>query len=931
MFKQREEAYPTEENVDELFERIFGEEVEDGDTIENLRKAYVPNLDEFLIQAKGMDVYKLNKEFNKFDYQKVLENAYIDNMEWFATHESNFDKLTQPTEGGPLKSIANDIADMVNEKEDTKLTNLISVNSLAKTRQQFISAKKWIGIIVNGITSHAQAQRTQLYLDVQSTVKALPKKDQEILGDGKILLPHNTTTVNGRELPSMSKLMDKAGKYISDKLSWYATAMVDVAKDPYISKIIHNRKLVATFSFLERVGVPTRTVALFMNQPIIREYLKFSDREGFSKLANPYWRDQFLSLKYFPNTKGEAELETDEFEDCIRGFYHSDKPFGERLTEQQNRYQNLVLNEFLKYFKMAENLFQFSQATNWDTADLKTSGAIAKKALKTKREDAINIFKTPVKILSSTGLATIAKTMVNVRKAVSTLSKFETGEVRTQLDGVLRPYATLTGFQTAEDFEKIDGQITNSFIDYLIQTNTKLNAAIPKLMIDESSSVAAKVDAVKKNEGLFNALNKNPIFNSLHVQTSDFDNGGDNVVLRPLPKSAFDSDMVTGALRELKELSPDLYGSIVRLALLQGVGKFNNLLRYVPSEDFAKALEPIIEKNMEKDAENYKINHNFERNNWKDNTIVPEASKIKMYFSDRYGIWREMLHAPVGRVIKLTDTYNSDLIEYPLIKTKATLPMVGYAGRYDPINQKAISNAKINEMATKGDYSFMFMIGWQKVLKEDGTPLTSVDKKGNTTYYYKQVNLMGDANTSEHYTDGRPSVLDNQTVKIDIPPDDKDIVEKIQGPVKPIAPKSAPVRENSAPPQPPSTPDAKKEVSKTQAKDEESTDTYTEESIKFKDKDGKLLSFRGLYANDGKVVIVEDPKGTPVKMRILSTRINEDDVIEMELQTKSGAIIYYEANIEENEEDEGYSIFTERVEGFDNDITPEEGTEGVCE
>lgn len=765
---------------------------------------------------------KAKRNFDNL-YTQSLENAYIDNLLWFTTHPDNFERLTQPTEGGPLKSIANDIADMVNEKEDTKLTNLLSVNSLSKTRQQFMSAKKWIGIIVNGITSHAQAQRTQLYLDVQST--PLSKKDEEILGDGAILLPHNTTVINGRTLPTLSRLKDKAGKYISDKLSWYATAMVDVAKDPYISKIIHNRKLVATFSFLERIGVPTRTVALFMNQPIIREYLKFSDREGFSKLANPYWRDQFLALKYFPNTKGEAELETDEFEDCIRGFYHSSKPFGERLTEQQNRYQNLVLNEFLKYFKMAENLFNFSQATNWDTADLKTGGAIAKKALKTKREDALNIFKTPVKILSSTGLSTIAKTMVNVRKAVSTLSRFETGEVRSQLDGVLRPYASLQAFQTAEDFEKIDGQITNSFIDYLIQTNTKLNAAIPKLIIDESTSAAAKVDAIKKDGNMLNAFNNNPIFNSLQVRTAE--NGESNLVLKPLPKSAFDSDMVTGSLRELKELSSDLYGSIVRLALLQGVGRFNNLLRYIPSEDFAKALEPIIQKNMANDAVNYKENHNFERNNWKDNSIVPEASKLKIYFSEKYGIWREMLHSPLKGVIKLTDTYNADLIEYPLIKVKNSIPMIGYAGRYDLVNQKAISNARISEMATKGDYSFMDMVGYQKVTNEDGTPFTTADKKGNTIYYYKQVNLMGDANTSEHYTDGRPSVLDNNTVKVDTPADDKDIIARLQGPVKPIPSKSVPTQPPSIPIKTLSTP-----VSKTTPKKVIPVDKELQEDLK---------------------------------------------------------------------------------------------------
>jgi hypothetical protein len=49
----------------------------------------------------------------------------------------------------------------------------------------------------------------------------------------------------------------------------------------------------------------------------------------------------------------------------------------------------------------------------------------------------------------------------------------------------------------------------------------------------------------------------------------------------------------------------------------------------------------------------------------------------------------------------------------------------------------------------------------------DGTPFTTVGKKGDVQYIYKQINAWGDGfNATEYYNDGRPSVIDNATVKV---------------------------------------------------------------------------------------------------------------------------------------------------------------------
>jgi hypothetical protein len=50
-------------------------------------------------------------------------------------------------------------------------------------------------------------------------------------------------------------------------------------------KIIYSNRVVGTFMLLERAGVPMKTVAMFMNQPIIREHIKNLDANNAPRYA----------------------------------------------------------------------------------------------------------------------------------------------------------------------------------------------------------------------------------------------------------------------------------------------------------------------------------------------------------------------------------------------------------------------------------------------------------------------------------------------------------------------------------------------------------------------------------------------------------------------------------------------------------------------
>jgi hypothetical protein len=98
-----------------------------------------------------------------------------------------------------------------------------------------------------------------------------------------------------------------------------------------------------------------------------------------------------------------------------------------------------------------------------------------------------------------------------------------------------------------------------------------------------------------------------------------------------------------------------------------------------------------------------------------------------------------------------------------------------------------VTNRQFAINKAKGDYSLQNVYGYKKVKYSDGTPVTTFDKEGNNIFIYKLINLWGDGIfASEYYLTGKPSVLDNGTVKISQEIPDADIInyfgKEIEGP-----------------------------------------------------------------------------------------------------------------------------------------------------
>jgi len=725
----------------------------------------------------------LKTKFVKEMYKKSLENEYYDSLEKLLTLPENFRRLIYPTDDAGLKGISEELDTLRGYNESDIKNRLLNRNYMTSLRHAFVVAKKWVGIAAVNITGHSLAQKSKIYID-PAKFEQLSKKDKNLIGNGNIALPHNKVVINGREYISLSGRMDADGKfYISDGLSGYATTFVDVAKDPYIMKIITSDLAVGTFMFLQRVGVPLKTAAMFMNQPIIKRYLEMLDSEGKRNLFDGNTIDAVKMLFGDTTTDllNEVGVNTENLEGNIKKYYS-----GKEFTQIENAEQHNALDEFLKYAKMAEFNFKFTQAINYDTTSFRNAESLFKKEMLTDTAVETNIISSVDDVLNNSFLGGQKKLLglsSNAIGAILTLDKFA---FRVITNDVLRRFAKKEFF-SQDDYDRVANKIKASFLDFVIQTKTGLNKEVEALLVNASTSVAAKLEQAKKD------FPNNQLLKDLQVTSSPRMDSAKTVKLAVNLKEAYDENLYTGYMRELRDnpATRDLYYDIVMTSILQGTYQSAISIRnIIPIEDFSETVAPVIQSLVsDPTIEAFSKSAWFERNNWNDEDVMPTATP-GFYMKnleqppigvDQYGneIFQYQTSAYTDikglnvlgkdrKILLLGEKYNFRDVQNEFVKVPRIMQRKD--GSYiDVMTGKTITGSAIKKMREKGDLSFRDYLGYQKVRDAYGNPVVaSVDKQGNETYVYKLINLYGDGMyASEYYSDLKPSPLNNGTLKIE--------------------------------------------------------------------------------------------------------------------------------------------------------------------
>lgn len=782
-----------------------------------------------------------SKMVNKY-YKQSLENAYIQSSQNLVSHPSNFSKLIQPNSAAQLKALGNFIAEKtVGQSFDyTNVGNMLDRRFMARLRHAFVTGKYAIGIAAVNQTNHSLNQRQATYID-DTMLDKLSKEDKFWIGDAKIKFEKfNQMTIEGKGLvPSLSMITNAErnaefpnGQDISDILGQFIDGYVDISAGPWIMELGATPNVASTFMFLVKVGVPIDTVAYFMNQPIIYDYLNNIENAGYSWL----FIDDFVKEIKDGEKYGFINSETKTIEiDKIPSKNILKENIGKQtFNNSEKAAQHFMLDEFLKYAKMAEQLFLVTQGSNYDTATLNDQLLIWKKDQQLARAQN-TIISSVDDILNNSHIGSIRTKAGEIVEALSEIIRSDKSKVRKVVHKVLTPYVNMND----RDFIKIGQKVQNDLFDWAVQTDQNFNNELRSVLIEDGGYAKDIMDFVNKvKENPKHPLFNNHVINIIETDTSKKAslNTPNNIKVKGLDNKVYDQNNIIYAFREIREYlnsqneltgqNNQMYNNIVTIAVLQS-GLSNSPISFtsvIPYEDFEKIYNKTLSKleSIPNLDDFYELGV-FQRNNWSNDDVVPyrRASWIQAKDTGRmyYNPSMTFLPTAVKDAVDdnkippvMTQSINSreavsDFIVYTWEKRedlltdeemqdyKDAVAKAGSEGKLAPKLSDVI-NAKKAEMRKAGDYSFINKGLFQKVKDKYGTPLLTQDKKGSDYFVYKAVNAWGDSyRANEFYETDHKSIFDNGFLQVEDVDNDVIITKFLEKPVRNTIQKKANVNE----------------------------------------------------------------------------------------------------------------------------------------
>ena len=744
---------------------------------------------------------KLNvskKDWLENIYKQSLENEYIQSSERLVTHPMNFGRLIQPNSANQLKGLGEEIAQKTKGKSFNykKVGNMLNRTFMSNLRHAFVTGKYAIGIAAVSQTNNSLNQRQPILID---TTKINPE-DVLWMDNGVIKFKnYNKLRVGNRVFPTLSfvKNAERSEKYpqgqdISDIIGQFIDGYVDISKGPWIMELGATPNVASTWMFLAKLGVPIDEVAYFMNQPIIRDYLKSIENAGYSYLFIDDFVDATIST-YTNKPSTEAQLISDRRAFKIPSKEILRKNVGRdasSMSIQEGEQQKLMLYEFLKYAKMGENLFQLTQGTNFDTSNFNDPYLVSKKQLQLQKanetifvsmDDSQNIVPAANALLENSFLGELAQNIYNFRNAFSETDILlsDNSKVRPILNNVLTPYMNMRD----RDFVKVAQKAVSDFFDWIVQTKNaeeSLNLYINDILIKDEGilpEMLSFVNSVKKDPN--HPLYGNEVISILEVIPSSKSGtgGANNIKVKGIDNKVYDQNNIIYAFREIRDYlgnsRNNLYERLVLVSMLQS-GLSNSPISFssvLPYEDFQPLYNSLLSQLQYlpglKDFYELGV---FQKNNWNNDDIVPNerATYIESlgkynpameYLSDniKNAIIRKQLpylmtksiHANSSKYDYITYSWEVDVPNVPKNKQKETKEKMRKAGDYSFIKKGLFKKVK-NDLT--GKYLIHSYTNKEGVLKE--------------YYVYKAVNAWGESyRANEFYDYERPSIIENGMIK----------------------------------------------------------------------------------------------------------------------------------------------------------------------
>ena len=237
----------------------------------------------------------------------------------------------------------------------SKVDNMLKKGYMSRLRHAFLTGKRAISIAAKNQTLKSLLQRVPVFID-KDKLSQLSYQDQKYLPNLNIAFQkYNTINIPGKgEVITLSGNTeasdDEIKKLISDINGQAIDGYVDISNGPWIMQMGATPNIVSTFQFLNTIGVPIKDVVYFMNQPIIREYIKTVEKNGYSFL---FIDDYISEIKNSKNYKTLSKINITEIPNAKTLLKTIS---GKDLSNEQKAQQQFYLDEFLKYAKLAKSI-----------------------------------------------------------------------------------------------------------------------------------------------------------------------------------------------------------------------------------------------------------------------------------------------------------------------------------------------------------------------------------------------------------------------------------------------------------------------------------------------------------------------------------------------------------------------------------------------
>lgn len=761
---------------------------------------------------------------------EALENEYVQSLQNLIGHPLNRENLLSPNSAKPLEDLAKEIAELTVGKtfDYTDVGNLVRRKFMTEIRHAFVSGKYAIGISARSQVNNTINQRQPIYID-PSRIDRIKEEDKQWIGDAVIRFKdYNKMTISGKVYATMSKVYNTAGNRITNIIAQFIDGYVDISKGPWIMQLGATKNVAGTFLFLIKIGVPVRDVAYFMNQPIIREYLKRIENSGYSWLyitdiideVNDMYSDGFSEKEF---NQASSRFIIPDAKDLKENIGKNET----QLDKYQRFRQRLMLKEFLKYAKMANHSFKIDQATNFDTANFNDPLLIIKKdeLLKEARQTIISDVDD---MLENSYLKKLQEKFNSSMDAMSKILTSQNPKVRNVVRRTLLPYINLPD----REFVKLGRKVVSDLFDWAVQVDQDFNAHINNIMIKDGGAALEIMDFVNsvKNDDT-HPLYGNVVIDSITAVPSRRADEGvvNNLKIKNLQNKVYEQNSIIHSFRQIREYLKGendlLYRKIVTLAVLQsGITNssisFTNLLPY---EDFEKIYNKTLPNlEMFPDLNSYHELGVFQRNNWDNSDIVP-YKKAMLRFSKAsgkpmYNLEMSFREHHINSAISSGKVPNLVKLATSSREAFSDFIVFSWEKQVDLLTEKEIREARrtntpmfiaVKEKKAKmrevGDYSYINKGLFQKVYDPSlGKPLSTgyTNRSGVFVeqHVYKMINAWGDAyRANEFYNVEKRSVINNGFLKVESGINDVIIVDLFAGKASEKAARKATTRTKITP------------------------------------------------------------------------------------------------------------------------------------